>query len=85
MDDREEIARDKRARDYADSMDESAGRENGKMRRFVGDRNAPEFQDRRRADAQRFIETVTHQQQIEALQRRLDELDRISSEALRDA
>lgn len=85
MDDREEIAREKRARDYADSMDESAGRDTGKMRRFISDRYSPDAQQQRRTDDRRFIETLTRQDQIQQLQRRLDELDRQTAQALRDA
>lgn len=79
---REDIARAKRVQDYADSMDESAGRSNGKMRRFLPKNETPEALERRRKDERSFLDAITLRERTEALQHRLADLDRRSLIAL---
>jgi hypothetical protein len=59
MDDREEKARLRRLQDYADLLDETAGRSTGKIRRFTPESDTPEALEERRRANDTYIHILT--------------------------
>lgn len=78
-------ARATRIEDYQDSIAESSGLDRGKRLRFLSEDQTPKGREVRRQERGRFQTfTLTMQQRLQ-FQTRIDELDRASLEALREA
>lgn len=87
---REMKARARRTEDYQDSIAESSGRDRGKRLRFLSEDQTPKGRDARQQERRQQQDrlqtfTLTMQQRVQQLQTRLDQLDRASLEALREA